>query len=125
MKENEEYKRLNEELKGKTEDLNSKLLEKVKHNQELLEESAKEEEKSHELQDQIDALKHSFIESLDKSTVEIKTLKQELDASIAKNASLQEKIDNGGESSKTEDAPQVPSEEGKSSVSNRGCRTRI
>lgn len=120
MKENEEYKRLNDELKGKTEELNSKLLEKVKHNQELLDESTKEEEKNHELQDQIDALKHSFIESLDKSTVEIKTLKQELDASMAKNASLQEKIDNGGASIKTEDAPQVPSEEGKSYVSNTG-----
>ena len=122
MKENEEYKRLNEELKGKAEDLNSKLLEKVKHNQELLDESAKEEEKNHELQDQIDALKHSFIESLDKSTVEIKTLKQELDASITKNASLQAKIDNGGESSKTE-CTAVPAEEGKSTTSNRGDST--
>ena len=84
MRENAQQKKLNEELKEKNEEVNAKLLEKVKHNQELLDESAKEEEKSNELQDKIDALKHSFIESLDKSTVEIKTLKEELDSSLAK-----------------------------------------
>ena len=68
------------------------------------------------MQDQIDALKHSFIESLDKSTVEIKTLKQELDASIAKNASLKRKLITG-EKCKTECITGT-AEEGKSTTSN-------
>ena len=59
---------------------------------------------------------------MDKSTVEIKTLTGTR-CIYSQNASLQEKIDNGGESSKTEDAPQVPAEEGKSTASNRGDST--
>jgi len=114
MRENAQQKKLNEELKEKNEEVNAKLLEKVKHNQELLDESAKEEEKSNELQDKIDALKHSFIESLDKSTVEIKTLKEELDSSLAKISTLEEQIANGGGGGKTSEGKT----EGESKTSN-------
>jgi chromosome segregation ATPase len=93
---NEALMKDNEELKQKHEAVSAKLMEKVKHNQELLDESTKEEEKNQQLQDQIDSLKHSFIESLDKSTIEIKTLKEELDNSLAKVATLEEQLANGG-----------------------------